>query len=269
MVYIQTLGILISNIISYFSVKKYLLFSFDSHFKWIKELFNYGKYAFGTSVSVILANSLDTIMLGGMLSAASAGAYNIAVRITNLVEIPTNSIAAIVFPQSAKRMQTEGLTAIKYLYEKSVGTILAILFPGLLCLFLFSDFAIDLIAGDNYIDVIPVLKVTVLYCFLIPFGRQFGTILDSIGKPKLTFIIVIITASINMGLNYIMITRYGVVGAAYSTLIANIVGFAMAQVILKRELNVNIFNTMIYAVRFYPEFFHKYIKPFIVKTQIK
>ena len=33
MVYIQTLGILISNIISYFSVKKYLLFSFDSHFK--------------------------------------------------------------------------------------------------------------------------------------------------------------------------------------------------------------------------------------------
>ncbi len=259
LVYIQIFTVLVSTVISYFSVKKYLSFSFVDHFKWVKDLFNYGKYTFGTSISVALANSLDTFMLGGMLSAASAGAYNIAVRITNLVDIPTSSVASIVFPQSALRMKTEGISAIKYLYEKSVGIILALLIPSLVLLFIFSGFVIDLIAGTKYQEVLPILKVTILYCLLIPFGRQFGTIIDSIGKPKLSFVIVVITASINMGLNYVMITRFGVVGAAYSTLVANSIGFIMAQVILRRLLKVNILNTFRYAFQFYPEFLYKYI----------
>ena len=262
LLYIQIATLFLSTTISFFSVRKYLSFSFVDHFKWVSNLFNFGKYTFGTSVSVALANSLDTFMLGGMLSAASAGAYNIAIRITNLVDIPTSSVASIVFPQSALRMKTQGLPAIKYLYEKSVGIILALLLPSLLLLFLFSELVIDLIAGSNYLEVLPVLKVTILYCLLIPFGRQFGTIIESIGKPKLSFFIVIITASINMGLNYIMISRYGVVGAAYSTLFANCIGFIMAQVILRRELGVNFFNTFRFALKFYPDFFYQYILPF-------
>ena len=79
----------------------------------MKKLFNYGKYAFGTSVSSTVFSSIDQMMLGSYLSAAAAGIYNIAVRVTNLVEIPTNAIAAIVFPQSAKRVGDQGAFCCK------------------------------------------------------------------------------------------------------------------------------------------------------------
>jgi O-antigen/teichoic acid export membrane protein len=264
LVYVQIFSVTASMIVSWFFVKKYFHFQFSLERGWMKTLFNYGKYAFGTSISSTVFSSIDQMMLGSYLSAAAAGTYNIAVRVTNLVEIPTNAIAAIVFPQSAKRVGDQGLSAVKYLYEKSVGTLLAILLPGLLFLLFFSRLSIHFIAGDKYADAIPILKVTVFYCLFVPYGRQFGVLLDSMGKARLTFIIVFICAVINIGLNYVLIHKFDVLGAAYATLSANIIGFLISQAILKKQLKVNFFNTFKYALKFYPELYQK-IKLFLIK----
>lgn len=260
LVYLQIGTNLTSALISYILVRPYLSISFKIYADWIKKLFNYGKYAFGTSVSAILSVTVDQMMLGAILSPVQAGAYNVAVRITNLLDIPTNAVAVIVFPQSAKRIVTEGKEGIKYLYEKSVGTLIALLIPGILFLYLFSDFVVTLIAGNSYKDTIPLLHITLLYCLFTPYGRQFGNILDSIGKTRLTFFVVLLVTLINIGLNYIFISRMGVLGAAYATLAAHIIGLFIGQSILKKELNVSIKNTFIYAWQFYPEFFRKYLK---------
>lgn len=261
LVYVQIAAVTVSTFIAYHFAKPFLTSSYTFRWVWIKKLFNFGKYVFGTSVSSVIFNTIDQMMLGAMVSTAAAGAYNIAIRITNLVEIPTSSVSAIVFPQSAKRMDTEGKPAIKYLYEKSVGVILAILLPGLLFALLFSDLIVELVAGEKYAETVPILRITIIYCFFIPYGRQFGTILDSIGKPKLTFRIVLLSALINIAANFILIRQYGIIGAAYGTLFSNVIGFLIGQFILKRELDVRFFNTLIYARSFYYEFFVKYLRP--------
>lgn len=265
LVYVQIISALLSALVSYVFVRHTFKVAWSLQKEWMKKLFDYGKYAFGTTISAMLSNSIDQMMLGGMLSAAAAGAYNVAVRITNLVEIPTSSIATIVFPQSAHRSENEGNDAVKYLYEKSVGAVLAILTPGLLFLFIFANYVVDFIAGHNYEDTIPILRVTVLYCILIPYGRQFGTVLDSMGKPKLTFLTVIAVGLVNTALNFVLIKHMGAMGAAWATLTSNVIGFIIAQVILQRVLNVSFINTWRYAFGFYPELYHKYLKPIFVK----
>lgn len=266
LVYVQIISVTASTIVSWFFVKQYLHIEFKLQPDWMKKLFNYGKYAFGTSVSSTIFSSIDQMMLGSYLSTAAAGVYNIAMRVTNLVEIPTNAIAAIVFPQSAKRVGDEGPSAVKYLYEKSVGTLLAILLPGLLFLLFFSKLSIFLIAGSKYMDAVPILKITVFYCFFVPYGRQFGVLLDSMGKTRLTFTVVLLSALINVALNYFLIHRFGVLGAAYATLSANIIGFFISQSILRKQLKINFFNTFIYAVKFYPELYQK-LRLFLFKRQ--
>ena len=260
LVYMQIINYSIAMILSYIYVRPYLAISYRLSTDWIKKLFNYGKYAFGTSVSAILSVTVDQMMLGAILSPVQAGAFNVAVRLTNLLDIPTNAVAVIVFPQSAKRISTEGKDGIKYLYEKSVGTLIALLIPGILFLYIFSGFVVNLVAGSNYKDAIPLLHITLLYCLFTPYGRQFGNILDSIGRTRLTFLVVLLVTSINIGLNYLFISRIGVMGAAYATLTAHIIGFAIGQTILKKELNVNIRNTFVYAFQFCPEFYKKYLK---------
>jgi lipopolysaccharide exporter len=268
LVVFQIIGNGVSAVIAFFYVKKYLHFAKGFHKEWVKKMFNYGKYAFGTSVSSILSGTVDQWMLGGLISPLASGSFNLAVRIVNLTDIPSNAIATIVFPQSAKRMESEGRESIKYLYERSVGVILAMLIPSVIFIYIFSDFIIHVAFGNKYLDAVPLLRVMLFYILLIPYGRQFGVILDSIGKTKTTFYMVVFIASFNLGLNYILISNIGIMGAPYATLISNIVGFIIAQYILKKELNVNVWNTFIYAYYFYPEFYGKFVKPKLIQFKI-
>lgn len=268
LVFIQIIGAIFSNAVAYSYVKKHLLFAKEISKEWTYKLFNYGKYSFGTSISSILSGTIDKFMLGGMVNTVAAGAYDIVIRIINLVDIPTNAMATIVFPQGAKRIDSEGKEAIKYLYERSVGAILAILLPGVIFLFFFADFVIYILADGKFPESAAMLKVTIIYIVVLPYGRQFGAILDSIGKTKITFYMVMFISAFNLLMNYILIKEYGFIGAPYATLIANIVGFIMAQIILKRELNVNPLNPFIYAYYFYPEMYKKFALPVLVKLKI-
>lgn len=269
LVFIQIIGALFSNAVSYRFVKDNLIFAKKISKEWVKKLFDYGKYSFGTSISSILSGTIDKSMLGGMVNTVAAGAYDIVIRIINLVDIPTNAMATIVFPQSAKRIDSEGKDAIKYLYERSVGAILAILLPGVIFLFLFADIVIFILADGKFPESASMLKVTIIYIVVLPYGRQFGAILDSIGKTKITFYMVMFISAFNLTLNYFLIKEYGFIGAPYATLIANIVGFIIAQIILKRELNINPINPFIYAYHFYPEMYKKFVQPTLFKIMKK
>lgn len=268
LVIIQIIGAVFSNAVAYKFVKHHLIFANQVSREWVKKLFDYGKYSFGTSVSSILSGTIDKFMLGGLISTVAAGAYDIVIRIINLVDIPTNAMATIVFPQSAKRIDSEGKEAIKYLYERSVGAILAILLPGVIFLFFFADFVIYILADGKFPESASMLKVTIIYIVVLPYGRQFGAILDSIGKTKTTFYMVMFISAFNLTMNYFFIKEYGFIGAPYATLIANVVGFIIAQIILKRELNVNPLNPFIYAFYFYPEMYKKFALPVLVKLKL-
>ena len=138
LIYAQAICTGIGACTEYFYVRKFLRISYQLHIDWIRKLFSYGKFVFGTYISAVLSGSVTQMMLGTMLSPAAAGAYNVSIRIVNLTDVPTNALGAIVFPQSAKRFAEQGIDAGKYLYEKSVGTIIAILIPLVLIVFLFS-----------------------------------------------------------------------------------------------------------------------------------
>jgi O-antigen/teichoic acid export membrane protein len=119
---------------------------------------------------------------------------------------------------------------------------------------------VDFLAGKKYDDAIPILHVTILFCLFVPFARQFGTIMDSIGKPKLNFKLTAFMAALNVGLNFLFISRFGVIGAAYATLTSYVTGFVIGQTILKKQLDVNFLNAFVYAAKFYPEFFSKHFR---------
>lgn len=229
-------------------------------FAWVKKIINFGKYSFGVSLSSVLSSSIDQMMLGSMLSTSASGSFNVAVRVTNLADIPVNSMANIVFPQSSLRVEKEGPGALKYLYEKSIGVILSILTPAILFVYLLSDYIIIFIAGESYEDTIPLLHVTLLICFFSPYSRQAGTILAAAGKTRINFYIILTSTTILIVSNYFLIKEFGVMGAAYASLACAAVVFVITQIILKRLFGINALAPWKYALLFYPEFYHKYLK---------
>ncbi len=252
---IQLGAAIVGSIVAFWFARPYLRFSAGLDFKWAGELLKYGGFTFGTNLSAMIHKKIDTLMLGGLLTPVAAGLYEICIKVINLVEIPTFSIAAVVFPQSARESAKENENTIKLLYEKAVGAILAVTLPAIVFVLLFSDWIVWVIAGVDYLDAAPLLKLTILYGLFIPFMNQFGTILDSIGKPQINFVFVVIGAVINIVSNYIFITRFGVVGAVYGTLTAYIIIFIINQIVLYRLLNVEFWKAFVYIPFFYKQAF--------------
>jgi O-antigen/teichoic acid export membrane protein len=240
-------------IVSWWFTRSYLKWDWKIDWHWVKELFNFGKFVFGTNISTMLYKSIDKIMLGSLLSPIPVAMYELAIRITNLAEVPTFSVASIVFPQSARTLEKEGKQGIKHLYEKSVGAILAILLPFILFVLIFPNWVITIIASTKYLDAVPILQLTMLYGLFIPFAVQCGTVLDSMGKPKVNFFFTLIGAGLNIIFNYIFISNFGLLGAAYGTLTTYLVTFIMMQIVLYKELGVKAYNVFKHILPFYQE----------------
>ena len=260
LIYANMLANVLATVPSVYYVRKRIEFKAFINFAWAKKIFHFGKYSMGTSINAILSDTIDQMMIAGLLSASNAGVFNVASRISTLANIPTNAMASILFPQGAKRLEEEGPHVLKYLYEKSVGTLMAMMVPAVIFMYATSNYLIDFIAGDKYEESLPLLKITLFYCLFMPFSRQMGTILDSIGKTRLNFIMVFSSGVCNVALNYIFITRWGVLGAAFATLTTYILFFIGSQIILRKILNVNILNVWKYSTEFYPEMYRKFLK---------
>lgn len=217
----------------------------------LKRLFHLGKYTFGTNVSSMLIKNTDSWMIGRFISTSGVAMYNPALRISNIVEVPTLAVANIVFPRVGSKMKEAGVEGIRSIYYKSVSLILAAMIPVVLPIYFMADFIVVTIFGKEYIEAVPILQVTIFYTMLVPFSRQFGTLMDALQMPKLNFYLSLLMALLNIVLNYFMLQAYGVIGAAYSTVISFLVFFIVNQTILYNKFKINTWRVLVEMVAWY------------------
>ena len=262
----QLVAALPATLVAYSFAKRYFRIALKPDWAWVKKLFDYGKYTFGTNIATMTYKNVDKIMLQHLLL-GSLSTYELSIKINNLAEVPSMTLSAILFPQSARRNDTEGGNSAKYLYEKGVGVLLAIILPLVVGIIIFADIIIFFIGGEKYANSAPLLRMTIFYGVFMAYAVQFGTILDSIGKPKLNFYITTLGAFINLGLNYYFIKTYGLYGAVAGSLIAMSIMFIIMQVILRKLLKVNTLNAFTYMLDFY-KMIYKKVKNRFLKVEI-
>lgn len=193
------------------------------NFAWIKKLFHYGKYVFGTNISSMLLQRTDILMIGFFLNPLAVAAYSIATRFSNYIEIPMKAISQIVFPKIVAKFNNGGSHNVGVIFEKSVGILLLFVMPLSLLLFIFAKPILLIVAGEEYVSSVLILRILLVYSFFKPWGRIFGLSLDAIGKPNINFYMLIIALGLNVGLNYFFIPLWGVVGAATATVITALI----------------------------------------------
>ncbi|MCB0662816.1 MAG: flippase [Saprospiraceae bacterium] len=256
--YFQIIAALGGSLVAFFFARPFLHFTKKIDFDWINRLFQFGIYVFGTNAATQLFKSTDKFLLGRIPVAGpvSVALYEAAIKITNLTDVPTFSMASILFPQSARKA-LEGKAAIKDLYEKAVGAILSIMVPVIFVVFIFAKPAILIVAGSQYLEAVPVLRVTILFGLFIPYAVQFGTVLDSIGMPRINFLFTAVSLVLLAVIDYFMIWGFGTIGAAYGTLATYAITFVAMQYFLHKKLGVNPLRPILYIPYFYLSFFKK------------
>ncbi len=252
----QVVAAVASSAASWLFARRYAKFSRHIDWAWVNKLFAYGKFVFGTNISTQLYKTVDKLLLGSLPGGGKAAVaiYDAAIRISNLTDVPTASMASMLFPQSSRRGQ-EGTEALKDLYEKAVGAILAFMVPCIIFVLIFADWLIYLTAGAAYAESAHLLRITILFGLFLPYAVQFGTVLDSTGKPQVNFAYTLFSLLLTGVLNLLFIPKMGVTGAALGTLIAYGITFVIMQLYLHKTLKVNPLNPFRYMLPFYGKLF--------------
>ncbi|WP_343703003.1 oligosaccharide flippase family protein [Chitinophaga sp.] len=247
------IGILSGALVSGLFARKFLTGRTRIDWSWTRKLWHFGKYVFGTNISASVFRNTDQMVISYYLSTASVALYGVCLRISNLVDVPSQVLADILFPKSAQMMENGNMERVKFYYEKAVGAVLAIGLPVSLMVLLLPRLVLYIIAGAEYQVAAPILQVTMLYGLFLPFIKQFGTIMDSIGLPKTNFAVTTITAVCNIFICWAFTRYFGLMGAAYGTMTSYGICFLITQVILYRKIGSSITNTFRHMILFYPD----------------
>ena len=260
LVKLQIISQLTGSLVLLYFARGYLYHSLDIDKRTILRMFNFGKYIFGTNVFSSLGKSADQFISAGLISANVVAYYNIVARINNMMDVPSFAIADVLFPKNVEAMVTSGPDKVRYYFERMVGSIVSILAPLSILIFLLPQMFITIIAGSKYYSAVPILQIVILFSILRPFFYQFGTTMDAIGKPALNFWVNLIIMVLNYAFMYIGLRYTGWLGAAYGADAAAVLSFFIMYIVLKKAVGIQIGETLKWVWKSYAEIFSYFKK---------
>lgn len=214
--YFIPLGITILFIPKYIEfLKNY--FSKNLPTELLKEIFNYEKWMFVLSIGTNTLQKIDFFMISYWVSYIQIGIYNAAIQLAAVVSFLPYVFGKVLLPKLAEMENPEICSFIKKI-DKIL--ILACIIMTL-CIPL-TDFVVPVLLGEQYVLSIPVLKI-LLFAFILTFYvAPTEQALYALGLPKIITQGRYIQLFTLIGLNFLMIPKFGIVGSAFSVLMIRI-----------------------------------------------
>jgi len=162
---------------------------------------------------------IDQVMIKNMIDSKELGYYATAVRLSEAWYFIPVALTNSIFPAviNAKKVSNEFyINRIQKLYDILAWMAIAIAVP----VSIFSKDIINIIFGNEFQSAAPVLTIYIWAGVAVFLGVASSQYLITENYTKLAFSRNFIGMIFNVALNFILIPKYGIVGAAYATLIS-------------------------------------------------
>ena len=239
LIYGYYLRLLIVIIYSFYINKPRISFAFKSDFK---EVFKYCLLIFlsGAASSIIL--DIDKSMLSSILTVENVAYYSVAVFIAAVIEIPGRAMFQILSPVVADAINKNHFKKLEGLLKKSSTNLVLVASLFFLLINLNLNDFYKMLNQDGYSIGIPIV-------IIVSFGKLYsmsiGCINNIISNSKYyyyTFWFSLFSSILAVVLNIYLITEYGIVGAAYATLIVLIIMNSLKLYLIKVKFNIHPFS---------------------------
>ena len=202
-----------------------------------REIFKHLKPMAIIFITVALSSvyvSLDTFFLGIFSSSEEVAYYHVAIKLTRMI-ISVLLAGGVVI--SVKISEKGDINKCKKILRKYFLFILLFFLPASLGLLTFSKELIFIIAGEQYLNSIIIMKLLSILLLLIGLSNIFGTqILYSFGKDKEVILSIFLSTLVNILLNIILIPKYGALGACIGTIVTEVVHVYVLYILVKKFL---------------------------------
>lgn len=191
-----------------------------------KRMFTFSMFLFGVQFLNVLARTNDTFLVIGLRGLAETGIFSIALYVSAAMEIPQRSLTSISIPILAESWKNKDMQRISSIYAKSISNLLVIALGmfGLIWLNIHNlvNFLNHLASkGSGYYEIIsPLVFVMGLSKVLDLSTGVNGQIIGTSNYWRFDFYTNVFYTVLSIPLNFVLIKYFGLMGLAYSNLIA-------------------------------------------------
>ena len=207
-------------IVSFLIVRPTPVFKFE--IEKLKKVINRGKWITGAGIFNYLFLNLDDILVGKLLGTYPLGIYQQGYRVSSLPVTEVGEVFnRVTFPVYST-IESD-LTRLKRAFLKTLTVITLVVVPFGVFVYFFPEFIVRILLGPGWDQVVPVLKALAIFGVVKAISNSFFSLFLALKKQEIVTFITLISI-IGMAISIVpLIKMYGVVGAAYSTIIATLI----------------------------------------------
>jgi stage V sporulation protein B len=222
-------------------------------FGFIINLFTASAYLF-SSIDLLLIKSLVVKNLAGLYAGYYTAAQTIA-RIPYFLIVPLN---LILFPLISSSTFSGKRTRTQYYIQNSLRYTLAIMTLMAVIISASSREIVYLVYSSKYQGAVMPLSLLAIGMLFYSLLIASSTIISGSGKPKISLAIILSALLISFGLNYMLVPRYGLIGAAIATSFTSLAALSVAVIYILKKfkafirirsiLNIFICGIVVYLI---------------------
>ena len=219
---------LIATLFSFLIIKKHIGLNFKIDKAFIKESLSYSSGNYVSHVLMVSPTLILPILILNLSGEIETAKYYIAYAIGNLVLIIPDSLGTSLFVEGSHG------ESLKKNIKKSLIAIYSFLIPSVIFLYFFGDILLGFF-GKNYIEAFELLRYFALSSFFVVAYSLFVPIqkvrmkIESIVKLNLLRFLLL------LGLSYVFISIFGIVGAGYAWMLTHLVLGILIYLLVKKN----------------------------------
>ena len=232
---INVVGTVGSNILNFIRIRKYVDIRFidgvniKKHLRPILVFFLF-------TVSATIYTSLDSVMLGFLANDKEVGLYAASIKMRNILYHLVTAIGTVLLPRASYLIQNKEMGKYRQIIGSSLQFIALMSVPLTIYSILQAKGIILFLAGDDYSLAVTSMMIVTPTVFLAGISNITGIqVLIPLGFEKYTVASTFGGAITDLVLNSIFIPMYGAAGAAFGTLIAEVVVLILQLYFLKKN----------------------------------
>lgn len=164
----------------------------------------------------------DSFIIGYFNNSKDVGLYNAAYPLAELLIFFPTLFFRLFFPLATKEFSKRNIDLIRQLSKQVEKWILIIILPVFLLMIIYPGAILNLLFGSEFLGATNALRILAVGFFFYSLSMIFYNLLSIVGKSKLILIDIASFSFINLFLNIIMVPKYGINGAAFTTALCQI-----------------------------------------------
>ncbi len=181
----------------------------------LRQGLRFGMKSYTQSVAVQLHEHVDVFMLAALLrDPGQVAFYTIAVRLGKLLYLISNAMTEAGYPRMASLAREEGARFAARISRQSLALVLVLA----LGLAVAAPILLPLLYGAPYRASVAPFTLLLPAMVFVTVYRTLAAYFTATNRQQISIAIQITSVALNIGLNFWLIPRYGIMGAAVATL---------------------------------------------------